>query len=206
MRNSVLRRRLLKLMVALAIYSVAVAVFALGKSGKHRGEGDDDDEHEKHHHARIMWIKHLNLVPGDPSVNTSFNAFNSGVGGGLSGLIITSTTTGDTASGGGNKVVEEGLEVPPPFLITGVRVCYELSNARSFIEQIRLSQLQDPPATALVRLDDGTHQVNQGPVCVDSAPTTVNPELGAVRLDLGVNFGDTSDKIVVRAVGLHLER
>jgi hypothetical protein len=85
-----------------------------------------------------------------------------------------------------------------------VRVCYELSNARSFIDQIRLAQLQDPPATALVHLDDATHQVNPGPVCVDSTPTTVNPALGEVRLDLRVNFGDTSDKIVVRAVGLHL--
>jgi len=48
--------------------------------------------------------------------------------------------------------------------------------------------------------------VNPGPVCVNSAPTTVNPALGEVRLDLRVNFGDTSDKIVVRAVGLHLAR
>src|SRR5881296_119320 len=150
------------------------------------------------------------LPPSMPSYllqcrHTSFNAVNSGVGGGLSGLIIMSNTTGDTATGGGNKVVEKGLQVPPGFLITGVRVCYELSNARSFIDQIRLSQVQDPPGTALVQLDDATHLVNPGPVCVDSAPTTVNPELGAVRLDLRVNFGDTSDKIVVRAVGLHLE-
>ena len=60
----------------------------------------------------------------------------------------------------------------------------QLSNARSFIDQIRLSQVQDPPGTALVQVDDATHLVNSGPVCVDSAPTTVNPELGAVRLDL----------------------
>src|SRR5437879_8303817 len=143
MRNAALRRRLFKLMVSLAIYSIATVGFAQGKSGKHRGNGD--------------------------------------------------------------KVVEKGLQVPPGFLITGVRVCYELSNARSFIDQIRLSQVQDPPGTALVQLDEATHLVNPGPVCVDSAPTTVNPELGAVRLDLRVNFGDTSDKIVVRAVGLDLE-
>src|SRR6266581_9723995 len=43
---------------------------------------------------------------------TSFNAVSSGVGGGLSGLIIMSNTTGDTATGGGNKVVEKGLQVP----------------------------------------------------------------------------------------------
>src|SRR2546428_12700495 len=186
MRNAALRRRLFKLMVSLAIYSIAAVGFAQGKSGKHRGNGDNDDEHEKQPQTGIMWINHLDLLPGDSSV-------------------IMSNTTGDTATGGGNKVVEKGLQVPPGFLITGVRVCYELSNARSFIDQIRLSQVQDPPGTALVQLDDATHLVNPGPVCVDSAPTTVNPELGAVRLDLRVNFGDTSDKIVVRAVGLHLE-
>src|SRR6266516_973154 len=186
MRNAALRRRLFKLMVSLAIYSIAAVGFAQGKSGKHRGNGDNDDEHEKQPQTGIMWINHLELLPGDSSV-------------------IMSNTTGDTATGGGNKVVEKGLQLPPGFLITGVRVCYELSNARSFIDQIRLSQVQDPPGTALVQLDDATHLVNPGPVCVDSAPTTVNPELGAVRLDLRVNFGDTSDKIVVRALGLHLE-
>src|SRR5947199_10008455 len=186
MRNAALRRRLFKLMVSLAIYSIAAGGFAQGKSGKHRGNGDNDDEHEKQPQTGIMWINHLELLPGDSSV-------------------IMSNTTGDTATGGGNKVVEKGLQVPPGFLITGVRVCYELSNARSFIDQIRLSQVQDPPGTALVQLDDATHLVNPGPGCVDSAPTTVHPQLGAVRLDLRVNFGDTSDKIVVRAVGLHLE-
>src|SRR5262249_843217 len=195
-----------KLLVSLAIYSMAAVVFAQGHPGQEGQEGQEKDDHqERPHRTRIMWINHLDLVPGDPSVLTSFNAVNSGIGGGLSGLIIMSSTTGDTATGGGNKVVEKGLQVPPGFLITGVRVCYELSNARSFIEQIRLAQLQDPPSTALVRLDDATHLVNPGPVWLDSAPTLVNPGRGEVRLNLRVNFGDTSDKIVVRAVGLHLE-
>ncbi len=198
------KQLLFSFVMLLAISSISLGAFAQGHSGKH--EKDDDDDQKGHVQTSIMWINHLDLLAGDPSVVTSFNAVNSGVGGGLSGLIIMSTTTGDTATGGGNKVVEKGLQVPPGFSITGVRVCYELSNARSFIDQIRLSQLQDPPSTAIVRLDDATHQVNPGPVCVDSAPTTVDPALGEVRLDLRVNFGDTSDKIVVRAVGLHLAR
>src|SRR5207249_5238042 len=144
MRNAARRRRLFKLMVSLAIYSIAAVGFAQGKSSKHRWNGDNDDEHEKQPQTGIMWINHLELLPGDSSV-------------------IMSNTTGDTATGGGNKVVEKGLQVPPGFLITGVRVCYELSNARSFIDQIRLSQVQDPPGTALVQLDDATHLVNPGP-------------------------------------------
>src|SRR6185295_12151432 len=154
---------------------------------------------------KIMWVNHLAFLAGDPSVNTSFNAISSGVGGGLSGLIIKSTAIGDTAPTGGNKVVEMGLEVPPGFIIKGVRVCYELSNARSFITQIRLAQVQNPPSSAVVLLDDGTNQTNPGPICVDSTPTSIDPSLGSVLLSLRVNFGNTADRIVVRAVGLLLK-
>src|SRR5947208_8413006 len=80
MRNVALRRRLFKLMVSLAIYSIAAVGFAQGKSGKHRGNGDNDDEHEKQPQTGIMWINHLELLPGDSSV-------------------IMSNTTGDKATG-----------------------------------------------------------------------------------------------------------
>jgi hypothetical protein len=160
--------------------------------------------HPKSRHI-IMWIDPLDFLAGDSSVNTSFNAVSSGVGGGLSGLIIQSTTTGDTGSSGGNKVVEKGIQVPPGYLLTGVRVCYQLANARSFITQIRLAQVQNPPSSATVLLDDATDQTNAGPVCVNSQPTSIDPGIGGVLLSFRVNFGDTSDRIVVRAVGLHLE-
>src|SRR5947209_2947398 len=153
--------------------------------------------------AHLMWIDHLALLPGDPSVHTSFNAVNSGVGGGLSGLIIQSSTTGDQAQGGGNKVVETALEVPPGFHITGVRICFENSNPRTFISQTRLSQVQNPPSTAVVKLDDATHLNQTGPVCVDSQTTSVDPSDGSVSLSLRLNFQDTSDKIVIRGLGLH---
>jgi hypothetical protein len=164
----------------------------------------------------LMWINHLDLVAGDTDVLTSFNATSSGVGGGLSGLIIQSSTAGDVSVSGGNKSVEKGLEVPPGWKITGVRVCYELSNARSFITQIRLDQVQPVPSTAVVLLDDATDQTAPGPVCVDSTslPTAfaIDPSTGGVRLNLRVNFdaagvvGAGADRIVVRAVGLHLFR
>jgi hypothetical protein len=154
--------------------------------------------------TRLMWVNHLSLLPGDPSLQTSFNAVSSGVGGGLSGLVIQSTTTGDTAPGGGNKVVHKALDVPPGLIIKGVRICYELSNARSFITQIRLAQVQDPPSSALVLLDDGTNHTAVGPVCVESTPCNVDPAKGPLLLSLRVNFGNTADRIVVRGVGLRL--
>ena len=153
---------------------------------------------------RIMWVNHFDLLPGDSSVTTSFNAVSSGVGGGLTGLVIHSSTTGEVATGGGNKVVHMGLQVPPGFLVKGVRVCYELSNKRSFISQIRLAQVQTPPQSATVMLDDGTDHTNPGPICVDSAAATIDPVVGELLLSLRVKFGDTGDRIVVRALGLHL--
>jgi hypothetical protein len=148
----------------------------------------------------IMWINHLDLLPSDPSVLTSFNAVSSG------GLVVQSNTTGEIAQGGGNKVAHTTLQVPPNFIIKRVRVCYELSDSRSFISQIRLSQLQNPPSQAIVMLDDATDHTNPGPVCVASADTTVDPSLGAVDLDLRVNFGSTADRIVVLALGLVVAR
>jgi len=154
----------------------------------------------------VMWINHLDFLAGDTSVITTFNAIDSGVGGGLSGLIINSSTTGDEAEGGGNKVVQKALLVPPGFLVNGVRVCYELTSEESFISQIRLAQVQDPPADALVLLDDETDLTNQGPVCVDSmlSAEPIDPVAGPLLLSLSVNFADTADTIVVRGVGLNL--
>ncbi len=185
--------------------SLAIALLAGGVSSAAQSRpGFDPDRDHDRDKIQTMWIDHLVFLPGDPSVQTSFNAVNSGVGGGLSGLIITSSTLGDEAEGGGNKVVETALEVPPGFDIVSVRICYENSNPRSFITQTRLAQVQNPPSTALVLLDDPTHLNAAGPVCVNSQPTLVNPAKGSVLLSLRLNFGDTTDKIVLRAVGLNL--
>lgn len=148
----------------------------------------------------IMWVNHVDLLPGDASVTTSFKVGSTGVG---TGLVVRSSTTGQDTQEGRNKVLHMGLQVPPGYSIRRVRVCYELSNKRSFISQIQLAQEQTPQG-AIVKLDDVTDHTNPGPICVDSAPTTIDPSLGEVLLSLRVNFGNISDKIIVRAVGLHL--
>ena len=160
--------------------------------------------------AKIVanYVNHLALLPGDDSVITSFNAVSSGVGDGLAGLVISSITTGDEAIGGGNKVVWMALQSPPGYEIVGVRVCYEYTNSRSFISQIRIAQVQDPPEEALVLLDDATNLLNRGPICVDSAKPSnvVKPNAGPLLLDLRVDFGNISDKIVIRGLGLLLKK
>ena len=155
--------------------------------------------------AGIQWIDHFAFLAGDASVTTTHDAVSSNVGGGLTALVVTSNTTGEDATGGGNKFIHRALEVPPGYAVTGVRVCYELTNPRSFISQIRLVQIQDPPSSGIVRLDDATDQTAPGPACVNSTPAVaVDPSKGSVLLSLRVNFGDTSDKIAIRAVGLLL--
>ncbi len=154
---------------------------------------------------QIMWVNHLSLLPGDSTVvNTSFNSTSSGVGSGLTGLVTQSSTVGEIDSFGGNKVVHMALDLPKQTKIKGVRVCYELSNPRSFISQIRLAQVQDPPSSAVVFLDDGTDLTDPGPVCVNSeiVKPAIKSKFGSVLLSLRLNFGDIADKIVIRAVGL----
>jgi len=165
------------------------------------------------HADETMWINHLDFLAGDPSVIISFNAVDSGVGGGLSGLLINSTTVGEDADGGGNKVIEKGLLVPPGNLVNGVRICYELTSEDSYISQIRLAQVQDPPDSALILLDDGTDLTGQGPICVDStAPFSepIDPVAGSLRLSFRVNFTtpaddlSNGDTIVIRGVALNV--
>ncbi len=190
----------------LALALAAAVVFGCqppaGNGGGAGGNGGGNGGAEPQPVETVMWINHLDMLAGDPSVVVSFNAVSSGLG--LSGLIIESTALGDTAPTGGNKVVQKAALVPPGYLVTGVRTCYQLSNARSFITQVRLAQVQDPPAQAMVRLDDATDLVDPGPVCVDSSPVVIDPEQGALLLSLRVNFGDLADRIVLRALGLHL--
>jgi hypothetical protein len=154
--------------------------------------------------AHPMWINHFALLPGDPSVKTSFNAINSGVGGGLAALVVQSTTTGENAAGGGNKVVHMALQVPPGYLVVGVRLCYESTNARSFISQVRIAQVGNPPGSATVLLDDATDHVDVGPVCVDVRSPQIDPAKGPLLFSLRVKFGRTSDKIAVRGLALRL--
>jgi len=154
--------------------------------------------------AFTMWINHLDFLSSDiTKVTTTFGV--PSVFSAPSGLILKAGTAGPAPDG----TVEKGLQVPPGFLISGVRVCYQLSNAGSFISQITLAQLQDPLDPVLVPLlNDPTHLTSPGPTCADSAAplssTPIDPSQGAVRLSLGVNFASNTDAILIRAVGLHL--
>jgi hypothetical protein len=151
--------------------------------------------------AGVVWLNHFGLLPGDSSVTVSSNAVSSGVGSGLTGLVVHSSTTGDTATGGGNKVVEIAGGPMPGYHVTGVRLCYENSSASTYIDDVRLAQVQNPPSQAIVALDDATAQNLSGPHCYDSQHVDIDPATGTILLDLRVNFAATDDVIVVRGLG-----
>lgn len=123
---------------------------------------------------------------------------------GLARLSSAPPPTERRPKGGGNKVVHTALEVPPRYLIVGVRVCYELTDTRSHLSQVRVAQVQDPPAAASVLLDDGTDRTAVGPVCFDVAAPSIDPAKGPLLFSLRVNFGSTSDRIAIRGIGLRL--
>lgn len=147
----------------------------------------------------LMWINHLDFLPGASDVKTYFNATTSG------GLVVRSTTLGSTSVGGGNKVVEMSLEIPPRNLLKGVRICYKTSNRRTYITQTRLAQLSNPPTAWLVRMDDPADLNSTTPICVNSIPISFNPQVGSVRYSLRLNYGSTADSITILATGLWLQ-
>src|SRR4030095_548943 len=67
------------------------------KAAKGSAKGAKKDLKPVKHERPVMWVNLFDLLPGDPSVTTSFNAVISGVGSVLTGLVIQSSTTGDTA-------------------------------------------------------------------------------------------------------------
>jgi hypothetical protein len=125
----------------------------------------------------------------------SVNPFSGGIG-----FLVTSSAVGDL------KWLGYSPSVPPGFRVTGVRLCYALADAASFVSQIRLSQTSDPPTSAVVRLDDGTDRLSTTPVCIDSATTSVDPEAGSIEVALRLNFTNTAHSIRIIAVGAYLQR
>jgi hypothetical protein len=153
---------------------------------------------------QLLWLNHYDLLPGDSTVTVTHESTSSGVGGGLTALVVHSSTTGEIDSNGGNKVVLMAVAVPPGFSVTGVRLGYELTSQESHVSQIRLAQVQDPPKVASVILDDSTDHTDMGPIYVDSAPTSIDPAVGPLLLSLRVKFKSTSDRIAIRGLALRL--
>jgi hypothetical protein len=147
--------------------------------------------------AGLLWISHLDARPREAHGLTTSNGTPIGA---TSGFVIRPTTAGT------DRVLEQGLQVPPGFAVKRIAICYQVSNVASFISHIKLTQLNGPDSYSEV-LNDPGDKTSTSATCVDSmdAPALVDPNQGPVRLNLGVTFTSMTDLIMIRAIGLYLE-
>lgn len=140
--------------------------------------------------TKTLWISPTDWVSGDPTLRISYPYA------AHLATEITATAPGDL------KWVFLALRLPACTEITALRVCYQVSNSRSSISQVRLTEMKTPEQ-ALVRHDDPTHLTGVDPTCYVSEVANLRAE-GALTLALRLNFGRRTDKIVLGAVGVDL--
>ncbi len=164
--------------------------------------GDDKNK------SGIMWINHFGMVSGNASeLRTTANSTTSGIGSGLTGLVVQSGPqgiSGDVFSDKGNKVIQTALVLPKNTQISRVRVCYENTSSFSYITELGLIQVMDPPSTGVVKLDDKTNLTSTAPVCVNTSAVkpAIKSSSGPVLLVIRFNMANADDKIVIRGLGL----
>lgn len=91
--------------------------------------------------TQTLWLSPIDFVTGDSTLKLSFPSVKHPA------VEVKSKKPGDL------KWVYMGLRLPPCSAIKAVRICYQLENSRSFISQVRLTEMQTPEQ-ALVRHDD----------------------------------------------------
>lgn len=141
--------------------------------------------------TEILWLSPTDFVTGDDSLRINYPSVTHPA------VEIKATAPGDL------KWVSLGLKIPPFHEINAIHVCYQLSNSRSFISQVRLAEMRTPDQ-ALVRHDDGTDLLSTAPACYRSQLVTSYRPGGAVLLELRLNFGNVADTITLGAIGVEL--
>ena len=141
---------------------------------------------------QTIWLSPAGFVTGDPTlrVNYPFVSHPS--------TIVSCTAPGDF------KWISMGLRLPPDSQIDEVVICYEVSNVRSFIAQVRLAEITTPDRATVIH-DDPARLTSTTPTSYASTVAGVVPS-GAVTLQLRLNFQDASDEILLGAVGINIRR
>ncbi|MGI0014041.1 MAG: glycosyl hydrolase family 28-related protein, partial [Nitrososphaera sp.] len=141
---------------------------------------------------QTIWLSPTDYVSGDSSLRISYPSVSH------PNTTVTSTTKGDL------KWISLGLRLPPHVRVEEVIVCYQVLNARSFISQVRLVEMNTPDRAVVIH-DDGTDLQSTAPVCYSSNVGGKVPTPGtAVTLALRLNFQDKTDRIMLGAVGIRI--
>jgi hypothetical protein len=112
-------------------------------------------------------------------------------------LTVRCTTIGD-------YLLKFPFLLPADRVVKKVLVSYYVTNARSFISQIRLYMDRLPPNTALIHADDADLTSTIG-VTYESIVTRREVIDGAITLTLWLHFADTVDRITIGVIGIVLD-
>jgi|GEM_PF-3065100 len=142
---------------------------------------------------QTLWLSPTGWVSGDPSLVISYPFVSH------PDTIVTCKSIGDF------KWISMGLRLPEGVSIEDVIICYQVSNARSFISQVRFAEMRTPNQ-AIVIYDDGTHLQSIQPTCYTSHVGGTVPASGSsVTLELRLNFQVAADQIRLGAVGIKIQ-
>jgi hypothetical protein len=104
--------------------------------------------------------------------------------------------------------VQAGLQVPPGFAVTGVKVCFLPGPAGSRVSGAQLFQFAVPPLVPPVTaLDEAfAAPASSASTCIESTGTvSVDPSAGGpLYVSLGLTF-TAGESVVIRGVGLHVQ-
>jgi hypothetical protein len=139
---------------------------------------------------QTVWMSPTNFVSGDKSLKISYPSVTHPA------VEIKTSTRGDL------KWIYLGLRVPSDHEVHAIQVCYQLSNSRSFISQVRLVEMQTPDQS-IVRHDDGTNLQSTTPTCYRSPVVAFRPG-AAVLLALRLNFRNVADTITLGGIGMEV--
>jgi hypothetical protein len=151
--------------------------------------------------GQVIWLNHFDLQANDPlALTTASNSPASGIFPDLSGVVITPLIAGTPS-------VQMALDLPKETKITGVKICYTITGASSFISQVKLAQVNvQNPVTPDNAVTDDTDLMSLAPICVDSrfSRSGIKAKNGPVVLSLGLS-ADPANKILIRGIGVYVK-
>ena len=137
--------------------------------------------------ANIIWFSPLQF---QPDKNLTIKKY-------ADSIHIYTTNPGDL------QWIDLPLVLPSNVKIKKVMLYYKLSNSKSFISQVRLTETTKP-STALVKHDDGTDLTSTTATHYYSHVGALQPN-GAITLCLRLNFADVSDRIEIGGIGIFID-
>lgn len=138
---------------------------------------------------QTIWFSPYEIIPVAGNVNLNIQPYGGAV-------IVTSNTSGDL------QWIIRGLNLPSNQTIDSVIINYQLTNAASYISQVRIAYSQ--LIQQYVMIDDGTDLLSTTP---DRYALFVGqPVNGLITLAFRLNFASTADQIYIGAIGVVLSQ